>query len=562
MQKTCKQCSAQFEITSEDLAFYEKVSPVFHGKKELIPPPTLCPECRMQRRLAWRNERNLYHSKSTLSGKQIISLYSGEKSLSVYPQDEFWSDSWDQHKASQSIDLNTSLMHQLSVLQTKSPRIALLSKNSVNSDYTNHATDNKDCYLSTVLFRCEEVFYSRKVFACKNIVDCLYIFGNSELLYECFWVEFCYRSTYLRRCFQMTDSHFCIDCRECNHCILCTNLRHKKYCIMNEQLTEKEYFSRAQAYLGKNSSISFALRLFNEIAVKAVYPRLEIRQAENCSGDYLFQCNDCTQCFDCAQGDTLRYCIECDAARKTTVSHHCMDVFGFGNCEWIYEVQAQANGHGSIVNNFSYDVKNCTYIDNCHNCSHCFACIGLRNAEYCILNKQYTKEEYETLVPKIIAKMRADGEWGEFFPASMSPFGYNETVAQEYFPLTKEEVLKRGWKWHDEEEKRDQYMGPPYVIPDDITNVSDDITKHILTCEVTGKPYKIIPQELKFYREMGIPIPRRCPDQRHKDRMALRNPRKLWKRQCAKCAAAIETTYAPERPEIVYCETCYLSTVY
>jgi hypothetical protein len=57
------------------------------------------------------------------------------------------------------------------------------------------------------------------------------------------------------------------------------------------------------------------------------------------------------------------------------------------------------------------------------------------------LNRQYTKEEYELLVPKIIEKMMSDGEWGEFFPAILSPFGYNETVAQEYFPLTREELL-------------------------------------------------------------------------------------------------------------------------
>ena len=95
-----------------------------------------------------------------------------------------------------------------------------------------------------------------------------------------------------------------------------------------------------------------------------------------------------------------------------------------------------------------------------------------------------------------------------------------------------------------------------------IADVSDDIVKHILTCEITGKPYKIIPQELKFYREMNLPIPRKCPDQRHKERMALRNPRKLWSRKCKKCGKEMQTTYAPERQEIVYCEECYLKEIY
>jgi len=31
--------------------------------------------------------------------------------------------------------------------------------------------------------------------------------------------------------------------------------------------------------------------------------------------------------------------------------------------------------------------------------------------KYCILNKQYSKEEYEELVPKIIEHMQKTGEW-------------------------------------------------------------------------------------------------------------------------------------------------------
>ena len=34
-------------------------------------------------------------------------------------------------------------------------------------------------------------------------------------------------------------------------------------------------------------------------------------------------------------------------------------------------------------------------------------------------------------------------EWGEFFPTSISAFGYNETVAQEYFRLSESEVKEK-----------------------------------------------------------------------------------------------------------------------
>lgn len=186
----------------------------------------------------------------------------------------------------------------------------------------------------------------------------------------------------------------------------------------------------------------------------------------------------------------------------------------------------------------------------------------MKRKKYCILNKQYTKEEYEALVPKIIEHMRKTGEWGEYLDPSLSTMGYNETLAQEYFPLTKEEVLQRGWKWFEEDEKKDSYLGPPVNLPETIDDVQDDICNKILQCEKTGKPYKIIPQELSFYRRMKLPLPRHCPDQRHLDRLSQRQPRQLWERTCQKCSNPIRTTYAPDRPEIVYCESCYLKAVY
>ena len=188
----------------------------------------------------------------------------------------------------------------------------------------------------------------------------------------------------------------------------------------------------------------------------------------------------------------------------------------------------------------------------------------MTNKNYCILNKQYTKEEYEALVPKIIEKMRADGEWGEFFPVTMSPFAYNETVAQEYFPLSKEEVLARGWKWRDQSDEMPKVdrVSPAAQLPDSIDDIPDDILNWAIECDATKRPFKIIKQELEFYRQMRLPVPRLHPDERHRRRMALRNPRKLWKRECQKCGKDIETSYAPDRPEIVYCEECYLAEVY
>jgi hypothetical protein len=92
--KICKKCNSSFDITDKDLIFYNKISPKFGDKKYTIPTPTLCPECIQQRKLTFRNERNLYKRKCDLIKKEIISIYSPNKSYKVYNREDWWSDKW------------------------------------------------------------------------------------------------------------------------------------------------------------------------------------------------------------------------------------------------------------------------------------------------------------------------------------------------------------------------------------------------------------------------------------------------------------------------------------
>ena len=175
------------------------------------------------------------------------------------------------------------------------------------------------------------------------------------------------------------------------------------------------------------------------------------------------------------------------------------------------------------------------YCIDCHHSEYLFGCIGLRNKQYCILNVQYTKEEYEQLVAKIIKRMEVDKQRGEFFPSFLSPFGYNETVAKEYFPLTKETASKQGFNRSDYETPFPQVEKT--LEADDlplIQDVTEDILQQAILCERTRKPFRIIKQELEFYRKYELPLPTKHPDQRYQERIAMRNPRKLWKRTCAK----------------------------
>ena len=158
------------------------------------------------------------------------------------------------------------------------------------------------------------------------------------------------------------------------------------------------------------------------------------------------------------------------------------------------------------------------------------------------------------------AELIQKGAFGEFFHPSLSIFCYNETVAQEYFPLTKTEALARGYRWREKDPK--EYRPQTIEIPNDISKVSPNILNEILSCEKCEKNFRIEKMELGFYKQYGIPVPKKCPDCRHKARLALRNPRMLFDRSCEKCGAILKSTYGPDRPEKVYCEKCYLDAVY
>lgn len=192
-------------------------------------------------------------------------------------------------------------------------------------------------------------------------------------------------------------------------------------------------------------------------------------------------------------------------------------------------------------------------------CHDMFGCLQMKKWEYCILNKPYAKEEYEKLHTKIVAHMKETREWGEFFPIELSPFAYNETVAQDLFPLDKSDCEGRGLKWHNEERRE---IGSGSDIPDSIHDVTDNLIEKTLVCEKTGRPYRLVPQELKFYRRMGVPVPHFAPETRNNLRMAERLPRKSWSLPCSKCGILVASSYAPERREKVYCEECYLREVY
>jgi hypothetical protein len=189
--KICHNCKAEFVIEPDDFAFYEKIQ---------VPPPTFCPECRLIRRLAWRNEKSLYKRKCAKCGKIMISVFPQDSGLVVYCQPCWWSDSWDGSDFGMDYDPSKLFLLQLQELLKKTPVMALFGLYStlVNSDYVNMATSLKNCYLITHSDFSENCMYGSILDFCKDSVDNLML-AKSELCYETANCRECYRAFFFGR---------------------------------------------------------------------------------------------------------------------------------------------------------------------------------------------------------------------------------------------------------------------------------------------------------------------------------------------------------------------------
>ena len=547
MKKTCTVSGKKFEITEDDLKFYEKMG---------VPVPTLCPEERQRRRISFRNFTNLYQRKCDGTKKNIISMYRADQPFPVFENEYWWGDNWEAFDYAQDFDFSKSFFEQYDVLAKKVPRFATFNLQCENAKYSNFAWMSKNCYLVFGCVRDEDCLYGHIVWDSKDCVENLYVF-RCEWCSNCVDCVDCYDVHFSTECANCNESYFLHDCRGCTNCFGCTNLRNKQFYFMNEACSKDKYFEKLKKVQPFSTKTINDGKIWIEKLKKeqCIFPPFFGVKNEDVSGDHIYESKNCQGCFDTKQCEDSKYLYTAHG------ENNCHDIsFTGAYASFCYECLTIGNTENLIFSHGINECSNLAYCEFCYNSHDLFGCNGLRNAQYCIFNKQYSKEEYFKLRKKIIKHMEKTGEWGGFFPINISPFAYNEAIVGEYFPLKKKDILSQGYIWQ-EETKATHYEGPMIQVPNTIEEVSDDICKQILTCEITKKNYRIQKEELQFYKKMGLPLPKICPDERHLQRMKLRNTRILHNRSCDKCSVEIQTTFSPDRPEKIYCEKCYLRKI-
>lgn len=536
----CRTCRVTFSISEFERAVIQRAAPPNHP----FPAAKDCPACREQRRLAFRNERQLYRRRCSATNVEIISVYDPAGPYQVYEQQVWWSDQYDPLAYGRDFDFSRGFFEQFAALDLAVPKLAILNAKSENCAYTNYSAENRDCYLLVGGLGARDCYYSYRVFYSADICDCFDLY-RCELCYECFQCSELYDCSYSRDCHQSSHLVLCSDCIGCHDCFGCINLRNQRHMLYNQQLTETEYRRRLRELLSTSADEK---NRFAEFSSGQLHRAAHLVNVEHCSGDQLLNCKNCRQAF------VLKNSEDCEHVFTGENNRDCADANFFDNCELQYNCSNLEKNYRTAFGILVWYCSDSFYLQSCFNSKNVFGCSGMKRGEYCILNKPYRADDYFKMIERIAQHMKETGEWGEFFPLSLSPFAYNESTANDLYPLAEAQVQTLGGRWRSDD-SQDQAADSGAGQAEAAAGGSG--SSGICVCGDCGKRYRIVAQELKFYEKKGLAAPRRCPECRHRERMKQRRPRKLWPRICSVCGKPVMSSLPADQPEPIACSNCF-----
>jgi hypothetical protein len=547
LSKTCTDCKQEFIIDEGDLTLYEKVG---------LEPSSQCFECRVKQHWGFSVFGKFRKGFSALSGENLITVLPNNARYPIYKSNEWWSDAWDAMSFGREYDPARSFFEQLKELQEKIPRAHQTGENSTNCDWCDDVWESKNCYLSRSFLHCENCSYIYRVLDSKDSFDLAYCF-NLQSSYDCLFCHDSFNINFCQNSRDCIDSSFLFDCRNCQNCFMSWNLRNKNYCIRNQQYSKEDYESEmTKIKLHSYAQIESLKKEFEEILKKEAVHRENFNlRTTNSTGDYLADCDNCVNCFSWEKSQNCR-----NQLRGMKTKDSIDQTF-----TWNTEVSGDNSGvfGGYDIKHSSWsDARYSEYLDNCVEVEYCFGCVGLRKKKYCILNKQYTKEEYGRLRESIIADMKQRNEYGKFLPYSMGLCEYNFSTGMIYFPnTTKEEILSRGGYWLDEDMSSTDGTSS-LNIPDSIMETDAEISSQALICHKTKYRFNISQDEYLFHQRKKLALPRNHFDFRTLEKIKKMAIIKAYPYKCFYCKKDIMAYYPPEWGyQKIACEDCYKQNI-
>lgn len=605
-RKVCKRTGKDFPIFQWDIDLLKKLSPKIWWKVYDLPTPTLSFKAREQRRLMRRNDRKLYKSKCKVTWDTLITFYHPELEKNIVEATERFN-SVDNTDLWEDFDFSKTFGQQISELISNTKKQhSLIVWMMENSKYTHNVGDLKDSYMVFDGGMWEDVLYWIRVGFIKRVVDCFEIL-RSENIYESVSIHNSNNIFYSQDCNDCSYGAFLYNCIWSNNCICCSNLVNKDYYIFNQKVT-KEEFDKVWSLVfdGTWKWIIEMKEKYTKLLSTTIRKAINTTNCENSLGHNIKNSKNIFCCYEATSIENCRYSNRIDGYSN---SSNDMDInswwWNMSNC---YELNCcGSDEHTSTYNcHFSsylfWWVSNTQYSVNIpRNSEYLFWCSDITSKKYCILNKQYTKEEYEKKIPKIIDYMIATWERWEFIDPKYSPFPYNDTIANDYYPVKqlqypdwKIEILDPQWTWiifiHEPHKiiskatldlwweskietkrrmKDDDVTVPNWLqsilaqdLPDDINKIENSILNKAIICSQSWRPFRVVGKELEFYRKHWLPMCKLHPDVRHLNRLKKITQLNLYKINCDKCSRESLSVYPDSREFSVYCENCYNKEIY
>jgi hypothetical protein len=286
--KNCQNCKKDFNVEEEDFVFY--------GKME-VPAPTWCPDCRLQRRLSFRNERTFYKRPCEFCNSDTLSRFNPEKGIVNYCGECWWSDKWDPISYGQDYDFTKPFFEQFNELLRKVPQqnLIVMYKTLTNSNFTNMNHYLKNCYYIFNSDYNERCMYGEEMENCTDCVD-VTMGDNTQLAYESVNCNKCYDIYYSVDCESSHDIWFSKNLSGCSNCFGCINLRGQQYCFFNEKYSKEEYSEKIKAKVKK-----FWLSHLNKYMHG-------IQNLES-NGDYVFNSKYTKNSFITTGSEYYKYCM-------------------------------------------------------------------------------------------------------------------------------------------------------------------------------------------------------------------------------------------------------------
>ncbi len=576
--KTCKVSGQEFPIYKRERELLDQISPTIGWEKFLIPSPDCCYRVRMLRRLSFRNEKKFYQVTCANTGKKEISIVHDTVRNVMSPKDWNEEDFW-----KYAIPYSGDFFQDIKTLFEKVPYMPRFVVNSENSEYCNQARDEKNCYLCVGGENSENCMYDTHDMQSKYAFDCYGVI-KTEIAYQSIHIYYSMKSffsIYLISCYNVW---FGYDCKNCKNVLFGTGLVWGEYVFKNKIYPKEEREHIFKTYSQKMKTISWlqeVLQEYDDFVNQHPHEAIHNINSEHSFGAQINDSKNMILWFAIIATDDSFYCA------TQGFSKNVMDAESSSNSELIFNCVGSLRLFGSmcIAWNFS-ELRHSAYDFYTRGGNNLLGCFGVNNKSYCILNKEYSKDEREQLATTIIHELQSKGKRGEFFDTELSPFPYNDTLANKFFPVRPEQLtILQPEKfisdaildlWGEEKLKikrrtRESELNIPENaelvqakdLPDNIDDVDVSILDKVIICEKTWRPFKIMKLELEFYKQYGLPLPTTHYEYRDEQRYDTSIPKRLLEFcLCDKCGKETLSELRKGHTYKVYCEGCYAKEIY